>query len=51
MGSFYSDPFCRNRLPIIDPVFKGLAKGNLWLFYDISGWHWYYTRFRSSFDV
>lgn len=39
------------RVPIIDPVFKGLAKGNLWLFYDISGWHWYYTRFRSSFDV
>ena len=38
------------RVPIIDPVFKGLAKGNLWLFYDISGWHWYYTRFRSSFD-
>ncbi|UIN21254.1 DUF2515 family protein [Herbaspirillum frisingense] len=38
------------RVPIIDPVFKGLAKGNLWLFYDISGWHWYYTRFRDSFD-
>jgi len=38
------------RIPIIDPVFKGLAKGNLWLFYDISGWHWYYTRFRNSFD-
>jgi hypothetical protein len=31
------------RVPIIDPVFKGLAKGNLWLFYDISGWHWYYA--------
>lgn len=38
------------RVPLVDPVFKGLAKGNLWLFYDISGWHWYYTRFRDSFD-
>ncbi|NUU01345.1 DUF2515 family protein [Herbaspirillum robiniae] len=38
------------RVPIVDPVFKGLAKGNLWLFYDISGWHWYYTRFNDSFD-
>ncbi|MCP1574574.1 hypothetical protein [Herbaspirillum rubrisubalbicans] len=38
------------RVAIANPVFKGLAKGNLWLFYDISGWHWYYTRFRNSFD-
>jgi len=38
------------RVMMIDTVFKGLAKGNLWLFYDISGWHWYYTRFRDSFD-
>jgi len=38
------------RVTLLDTVFKGLAKGNLWLFYDISGWHWYYTRFRSSFD-
>jgi len=39
------------RMPFIDPVFKGLAKGNLWLFFDISGWHWYYTRFNGSFDT
>lgn len=38
------------RVMMIDTVFKGLAKGNIWLFYDISGWHWYYTRFRESFD-
>lgn len=38
------------RVALIDTVFRGLAKGNLWLFYDISGWHWYYTRFRDSFD-
>jgi hypothetical protein len=39
------------RVVTIDTVFKGLAKGNLWLFYDISGWHWYYTRFGTSFDL
>lgn len=39
------------RVPVIDSVFKGLAKGNLWLFFDISGWHWYYTRFNGSFDT
>ncbi|MET0323286.1 MAG: hypothetical protein ABW069_21410, partial [Duganella sp.] len=39
------------RVAMIDTVFKGLAKGNLWLFYDISGWHWYYTRFPNSFDT
>ncbi|BEV17360.1 hypothetical protein HBDW_41480 [Herbaspirillum sp. DW155] len=38
------------RVVIANPVFQGLAKGNLWLFYDISGWHWYYTRFHKSFD-
>lgn len=38
------------RVVVANPVFQGLAKGNLWLFYDISGWHWYYTRFRNSFD-
>lgn len=34
----------------IDTVWEGLGKGNLWLFCDISGWHWYYNMYPSSFD-
>ena len=30
---------------------EGLGKGNLWLFCDISGWHWYYSNHPSSFDA
>jgi len=37
--------------PLLSTVHEGLAKGNMWLFFDISGWHWYYTRFDASFDV
>lgn len=29
---------------------EGLGKGNFWLFCDISGWHWYYSKFQGSFD-
>ena len=29
---------------------EGLGKGNLWLFCDIGGWHWYYTKHPTSFD-
>lgn len=43
------DPRVNN--PIVSTVHEGLAKGNMWLFFDISGWHWYYTRFGASFDV
>ncbi|MFT3721039.1 DUF2515 family protein [Pseudorhodoferax sp.] len=32
-------------------VKDGLSKGNLWLFCDISGWHWYYCKFSNSFDA
>ncbi|MDQ2988098.1 MAG: hypothetical protein M3R60_03225, partial [Pseudomonadota bacterium] len=32
-------------------VFEGLGKGNFWLFSDISGWHWYYSNHRGSFDT
>jgi hypothetical protein len=31
-------------------VKTALAKGNLWLFYDIGGWHHYYTEHGNSFD-
>jgi len=37
--------------PVLSSVHEGLAKGNLWLFFDISGWHWYYTRFNGTFDT
>jgi hypothetical protein len=30
---------------------KGLGKGNFWLFSDISGWHWYYSKFPTSFET
>ena len=30
---------------------EGLGKGNFWLFMDISGWHWYYSMYASSFDM
>ena len=29
---------------------EGLGRGNLWLFCDIAGWHWYYTQFNDSFE-
>lgn len=32
-------------------VKDGLGKGNLWLFCDISGWHWYYSMYPGSFDM
>jgi hypothetical protein len=28
-----------------------LAKGNLWLFFDIGAWHHYYTQYGNSFDI
>jgi hypothetical protein len=31
-------------------VKTGLAKGNLWLFYDIGGWHRFYTHMGNCFD-
>jgi hypothetical protein len=34
---------------ITDSVWEGLGKGNLWLFCDISGWHWYHSMYRNSF--
>lgn len=30
---------------------EGLGKGNFWLFCDIAGWHWYYSRFGSTFEM
>mgnify|MGYP003460371757 CR=1 FL=1 len=30
---------------------EGLGKGNFWLFCDISGWHWYYCKYPSTFDM
>jgi hypothetical protein len=30
---------------------EGLGKGNFWLFCDISGWHWYYCKYPSTFDL
>ncbi|TCV90685.1 DUF2515 family protein [Sulfurirhabdus autotrophica] len=38
------------RVTSIKNVKEGLGKGNLWLFCDISGWHWYYTKHPSHFD-
>jgi hypothetical protein len=29
---------------------ESLGKGNLWLFNDISGWHWYYAKYPAHFD-
>ncbi|NQE49183.1 DUF2515 family protein [Herbaspirillum rubrisubalbicans] len=39
------------RVEMLQTVFQGLGKGNLWLFYDISGWHYYYNKYRQSFDL
>lgn len=39
------------RVVLIDTVFKGLAKGNFWLFMDISCWHWYWNNYQSSFNT
>lgn len=33
------------------PARRGLAKGNLWLFQDISAWHWYYSKYNGTFDM
>lgn len=40
-----------NPLTFGQAVSDGLGKGNFWLFCDISGWHWYYNNYRSSFDI
>ncbi|MES2756705.1 MAG: hypothetical protein V4693_04965 [Pseudomonadota bacterium] len=32
-------------------VHEGLGKGNLWLFCDISGWHWYHNNHPKSFAM
>jgi hypothetical protein len=37
--------------PFDDTVWEGLGKGNLWLFCDISGWHWYRNMYPKSFDM
>ncbi|MEO6855052.1 MAG: hypothetical protein ABI410_19725 [Rhodoferax sp.] len=29
----------------------GLGKGNFWLFQDISGWHYYYAKYSSTFET
>jgi hypothetical protein len=36
--------------PGLDKVKQSLAKGNFWLFSDISAWHWYYTIYPTSFE-
>lgn len=38
------------RLRVDTALWEGLAKGNFWLFLDISGWHWFYSRFPHCFD-
>ena len=38
------------RVTSIKTVKEGLGKGNLWLFNDISGWHWYYTKYPTHFE-
>lgn len=37
--------------PFVSTVHEGLGKGNFWLFSDISGWHWYHSNHRDSFDT
>ena len=39
-----------SRVTAIRAVKEGLGKGNFWLFNDIAGWHWYYTKYPSHFD-
>jgi len=39
------------RVVMLQTVFQGLAKGNFWLFADISGWHYYYNKYPQSFDL
>ena len=29
----------------------GLGKGNFWLFCDISGWHWYHSKYPGTFET
>jgi hypothetical protein len=40
----------RMMAPVAATVHEGLGKGNFWLFCDISGWHWYHSNYRSSFE-
>ncbi len=40
-----------SRVVLIDRIHKGLAKGNMWLFYDIAPWHWAYSLDADSFRV
>jgi hypothetical protein len=35
---------------ISDSVYEGLGQGNFWLYMDISAWHWYYTKYNTTFE-
>jgi hypothetical protein len=37
-------------LKFIGTVWEGLGKGTVWLFCDISGWHWYRNMYPKSFN-
>lgn len=39
------------RVQVARTTYHGLGKGNLWLFNDIAGWHYYYSRYQSSFQT
>lgn len=39
------------RVQVARTTYHGLGKGNLWLFNDIAGWHFYYSRYQSSFET
>ncbi len=55
LGAFASKTVACNleywRVKILKTVKEGLGKGNFWLFCDISGWHWYYSKSPDSFDM
>lgn len=55
LGAFASKTVACNleyrRVKILKTVKEGLGKGNFWLFCDISGWHWYYSKSPGSFDM
>lgn len=45
------DPRLRYTPVMLKTTKDGLGKGNFWLFCDISGWHWYYCKHPSTFDM
>lgn len=47
----FEHPAVKYATPDLGKAMNTLAKGNLWLFYDVTPWHWAYSVDPQSFDM